>query len=47
MKMAVEGDNPEMMRSHAKSYSAFAWMMKWGAIGSFIIARLVVLMISN
>ena len=45
--MAADGDTQEEMRFHAKSYSAFAWMMKWGAILSFITAMIVILIISS
>jgi hypothetical protein len=45
--MAAEGDTQEEMRFHAKSYSAFATMMKWGTILSAIVALFVILMISN
>jgi hypothetical protein len=45
--MAAEGDTQEEMRFHAKSYSSFAWMMKWGAIASFIVAMVVVVNISS
>ena len=45
--MAAGGDTQEEIKFHAKSYSSFAWMMKWGAIASFIVAMLVILIISN
>ena len=45
--MAAEGDTQEDLKAHARSYSAFAAMMKWGTILSFIAAMLVVLIISN
>ena len=45
--MAAEGDSRDEMQFHAKSYSAFAWMMKWGAILSFITAMVVILIISS
>ena len=45
--MAAEGDTREEMQFHARSYSAFAWMMKWGAILSFITAMVVILIISS
>jgi hypothetical protein len=35
------------MQAHAKSYSAFSQMLKWGAILSFLVALLVILIISN
>ena len=45
--MAAEGDNPVEMKSHAKSYSLFASMMKWGTIICFITAMLVIFMIAE
>ncbi len=45
--MAADGDMQNEMKAHLKSYSAFAWMMKWGTIVSFIVAAIVVLIISN
>ena len=45
--MAVEGDTPGDIKAHVKSYSAFAAMMKWGTIISFVIAALVVIIISS
>ncbi len=45
--MAAEGETQEDIRAHVKSYSAFSWMMKWGTIVSFIVAAIVVLIISN
>jgi hypothetical protein len=45
--MAVEGEVPEkMMREHRSGYDGFVWLMKWGAILSFIIAMLVVFLIA-
>jgi hypothetical protein len=45
--MAAEGDTRDDVTAHVKSYSHFAWMMKWGTILSFITAMVVVLIISN
>ncbi len=45
--MAGEGDTRDDVSAHVKSYSDFAWMMKWGTILSFIAAMAVVLIISN
>lgn len=45
--MSAEGDTPLEIKSHAKSYSLFAGMMKWGAIVSFVLAMLVVFMIAE
>lgn len=35
------------MQAHVKSYSLFAWMLKWGAIVSLITALVVILLISD
>lgn len=40
--MAVQGE----IRAHERSYSRFVWLMKWGAIVSFVAAFFVVLIIS-
>lgn len=40
-------DFPGDMKAHEKSYSQFAWMMKWGTISSFIVAAIVVLIIAS
>jgi hypothetical protein len=45
--MAAEGDTPDDIKAHVKSYSHFAWMMKWGTIISFITGMIVVLIISS
>ena len=45
--MAAEGETPDDLKAHVKSYSAFAWMMKWGTIVSFVTAMIVVLIISS
>ena len=45
--MAVEGENPADIKAHVKSYSLFAAMMKWGTIISFLIAAIVVIIIST
>lgn len=45
--MAGEGEIGNDVTSHVKSYSNFAWMMKWGTILSFITAMVVVLIISS
>jgi hypothetical protein len=45
--MAADGEIKDEMRAHAKSYSDFAWMMKWGTILSFVTAMIVILIISN
>ena len=45
--MAVEGETQDDIRAHVKSYSNFAWMMKWGTIVSAIVAIIVVTIISS
>lgn len=45
--MAAEGNRQDDMQAHVKSYSSFAWMMKWGAIVCVILALIVVFLISN
>lgn len=35
------------MQAHVRDYSKFTAMLKWGAIGSFILAVIVVVIISN
>ncbi|HZF93524.1 MAG TPA: aa3-type cytochrome c oxidase subunit IV [Allosphingosinicella sp.] len=45
--MAAEGDaHPKMIREHQSGYDGFIWMMKWGAVLSFIVAMLVMWIIS-
>ena len=43
----MAGGRHSDMQAHEKSYSLFAHMLKWGAIVSFVVALLVVLIISN
>ncbi len=45
--MAADGDIQDDFKSHVKSYSQFAWMMKWGTIVSFIVGMIVVIIISS
>ena len=45
--MAVEGENTGDIKAHVKSYSAFAAMMKWGTIISFVLTAIVVIVISS
>ena len=45
--MAANGDIQDDTVSHVKSYSAFAAMMKWGTIISFVVTMIVILIISN
>lgn len=35
------------IQTHVRDYSRFMWMLKWSAVGSFIIAMIVVVVISN
>ena len=35
------------MKAHAKGYSLFTWLMKWGTIVSFIVAAIVVLILAS
>lgn len=43
--MATEQQND--MPAHVRSYSMFSRILMWGAIISFIVALLVILIISN
>ena len=48
--MAAEpanGTDSGDMEAHARDYSKFTAMLKWGAVGSFILAMIVVVIISN
>jgi hypothetical protein len=45
--MAVEGETHADIKAHVKSYSNFAWMMKWGTIVAAIVAMIVVVIISS
>ena len=45
--MALEGETRDDITAHVKSYSNFAWMMKWGTIISAIVAIIVVIIISS
>ena len=47
IRMAAEGNNPEDIRAHVKSYAHFAAMMKWGTILSFLTGAVVVLIIAS
>lgn len=45
--MAADSDTPKgMTRDHQSGYDGFIAMMKWGAVLSFIVAMLVVWLIS-
>ena len=43
--MAAEENSPDIVQAHAKSYSLFVWMMKWGAIVSLIVTLVVITII--
>jgi len=45
--MATEREAQADIQAHVNSYSRFAALMKWGTILSFILAAIVVLLISN
>ncbi len=45
--MAADHNVQTDVQAHVKSYSSFAAMMKWGTILSFILAMLVVIIISS
>jgi hypothetical protein len=45
--MAADHETHEDITAHVKSYSAFAWMMKWGTILSVITTAIVVLIIAK
>ena len=45
--MAADGNTPEDIKAHLKSYSQFNAMMKWGTILSFILGMIVVIIISS
>lgn len=45
--MAIEGEAGVDLQAHEKSYGRFAAMMKWGTIISFIVAFIVVILIST
>ena len=45
--MAADHNRPGELGIHARDYSRFTAMLKWGAIASFIVAMIVVLLISD
>ena len=49
--MAAEPAHEDMhsndIHSHARDYSSFLTMLKWGAIISFVTAMIVLIIISN
>ena len=45
--MAAENDTPVTdMRTHARTYDGVISLLKWGAVGSFMVGALVVWLIS-
>jgi Bacterial aa3 type cytochrome c oxidase subunit IV len=45
--MAVEGEARGEIQAHRSGYSLFVWLMKWGAIVSFVVTMFVVFLISS
>nr|WP_295372953.1 hypothetical protein [uncultured Sphingosinicella sp.] len=45
--MASDREVQADVQAHVKSYSSFAWMMKWGTIISFIVTAIVVIIIAS
>ena len=45
--MAADREMHANLQAHVKSYSNFAWMMKWGTVVSFITAAVVILLIAS
>jgi hypothetical protein len=46
--MAAEGEVPErVLRAHRSGYDGFVSLMKWGAVVSFIVALIVIAIISS
>ena len=45
--MDAEHESPAELEPHAESYSLFAGMMKWGAIITFVVTALVILIIAS
>jgi hypothetical protein len=45
--MAADHTPQTDLKAHLSSYNRFSAMMKWGTILSFIVAAIVVLLISN
>ncbi|HKT16281.1 MAG TPA: aa3-type cytochrome c oxidase subunit IV [Allosphingosinicella sp.] len=45
--MAADAHRQDDMPAHAKSYSLFAWLMKWGAVVSLITGLIVIVIISS
>lgn len=44
--MAAEGEVQSDLKAHESGYSLFVAIMKWGAIVSFVLAAIVVILIS-
>jgi hypothetical protein len=45
--MAAKGKVQNDLQAHVTGYSSFTHLMKWGAIASFIVAMIVILIIRN
>ncbi len=45
--MAAQGDLDKEVVVHRRGYEGFVGLMKWGAIASFVIAMIVVFLISE
>ena len=45
--MAAEIDHSKQMKAHEGTYSLFKGMIKWGTIAAFILAMIVVVLISS
>jgi hypothetical protein len=43
--MAAEGNSPDDVQAHARSYSLFVFVMKWGAIVSLLVTLLLIIII--
>ncbi|HEY0444913.1 MAG TPA: aa3-type cytochrome c oxidase subunit IV [Allosphingosinicella sp.] len=45
--MAAEGEVRSDIKAHRSGYSLFVSIMKWGSIASFLVAMVVVFLISS
>ena len=45
--MAGDGEIGNDMKAHEKSYSLFSMIMKWGAVITFILAMIIVLILGS
>lgn len=44
--MAADIDHQKELKAHSGTYDFFIWMMKWGTIVAFVIAAVVVFLIT-